>query len=641
MAIQLRRGPSSRLMRHVMRHKAVATLFADASYRRVPSASQAALGLTAPPAVVPATTLVATPVLPDAGPDVTAALSTAAPRAEIASRLQPTAPPAAAPRDVHPSPSGAPFRPAQDAAPRPTPEAGQAAPPRTAPEAPPATPEPEADEDSAITDTVWRRLQTIFRRHQEGSAEEPHRAPSFTPAAEPPGPPPTTVNRAARETPQQQGPAGATGKPVQLQRMPRVEPPAEDEADHDTALLRIVQTDVEQVSPPAPASRAKAPPPPAPGLHISGAAQVTAPPDVVSGADERALADERAPADERGSMDAQPPVAEQGAPEASTLDAGSQLEDGSPRLPVSPLTEEPRWRVERRRDSAPPIALGATRAGPQAETIVPSTADAPRSATAPPTAVPYAGADEVPRSDAGIAPAPDRAADTDPTPQDATRIVAHVAAGRPTRSTIETIAPRSPRPALSGQRLATTVRRSYHPPAADPGEPLPADAPSREVEPAPRQITTPIGPLPADLWTLIGEPVPADHEDAGARSAQAEVPRAPSRTAPHRAPPAPGEAHPARIQRRLSAAGAPITARPGAPAPDRGAAMQPSTSTRGSADTTSGSPVTRQASPASPEEGANDAADGSPGVDVAELARRVYDEIKRRLALEGERFRGR
>ncbi len=51
--------------------------------------------------------------------------------------------------------------------------------------------------------------------------------------------------------------------------------------------------------------------------------------------------------------------------------------------------------------------------------------------------------------------------------------------------------------------------------------------------------------------------------------------------------------------------------------------------------------MTRQASPESPEEGANDAADGSPGVDVAELARRVYDEIKRRLALEGERFRGR
>jgi hypothetical protein len=45
----------------------------------------------------------------------------------------------------------------------------------------------------------------------------------------------------------------------------------------------------------------------------------------------------------------------------------------------------------------------------------------------------------------------------------------------------------------------------------------------------------------------------------------------------------------------------------------------------------------------SPAGGADDEATPgeAPSVDMTELARRVYDEVKRRLTLEGERFRGR
>lgn len=145
-------------------------------------------------------------------------------------------------------------------------------------------------------------------------------------------------------------------------------------------------------------------------------------------------------------------------------------------------------------------------------------------------------------------------------------ILRQVDAARPTDSRIELVTPRRPRPTLARQPEAGSQTPS---------------APRRQntaTPPPATPVPTEIGPLPADLWTLLGETPPAST-----------------------APPPPV------IMRSVDTAPAPAPQlAPAAPAP---------------------------APDASPT------ADAEDGINVDELARRVYDQLKRRLSTDWERTR--
>ncbi|MDF1512925.1 MAG: hypothetical protein P1S60_03840 [Anaerolineae bacterium] len=94
-------------------------------------------------------------------------------------------------------------------------------------------------------------------------------------------------------------------------------------------------------------------------------------------------------------------------------------------------------------------------------------------------------------------------------------LLASIESARPTSSAIEVVAPRSPRPiplTRPGRADQTAVMRKVAP--EQPGE-SPGHQQIREPEQhASRKtdgivVDTSIGPLPADLWTLIDEPVPS------------------------------------------------------------------------------------------------------------------------------------
>ena len=179
--------------------------------------------------------------------------------------------------------------------------------------------------------------------------------------------------------------------------------------------------------------------------------------------------------------------------------------------------------------------------------------------------------------------------------------------GQPTDSPVEVITPRRPRP----KPAEAKEQASLSPPQSDGSSAEPEES---EVE-APTGVTikqeaelieTGLGPLPADLWELIGETPPP----AQLRSAQTTAPT------PQQASDAVG---------RGGAEGKPAMrqAAPGA------VQRQPAEPSAGES----------QAGEAAA--GGGQAAKPTPELDMDELAARVYGEVKRRLALEWERLRRR
>lgn len=235
------------------------------------------------------------------------------------------------------------------------------------------------------------------------------------------------------------------------------------------------------------------------------------------------------------------------------------------------------------------------------------------------------------------------------------RHLKNVAAGRPSRSSIEVISPRRPRPSIPPQQAPT---------------PVPPDV----------QVETEIGPLPAELWTLIGEPVPS-REAISPGEAEAEPAIAQQRgiqrqrdastsTAPHseteRLGPVPGTS--ARYSRtedstrpQTQALPTLTTAQPAAPETQIAPKQAHGADTGPGSSADSGTPtlIQRVPAPAAPEatsavapageesvsrpvaetqrepDQAGPAQDES--VDVDALAQRVYKDLKRRLAVEWER----
>lgn len=204
---------------------------------------------------------------------------------------------------------------------------------------------------------------------------------------------------------------------------------------------------------------------------------------------------------------------------------------------------------------------------------------------------------------------------------------------------IEIVLPRSPRPAPLG--LMKTAQRQIEPPQGPeepaflPGEVSPIAAPPAEQpaaslrsNPAPAgTIPTQVGPLPADLWDLIGEKPPQPEMLSEEQQSQ-EPSRAPDRiqanaaseatAASQRAVPVPANPGTAFIQRKLEEGPRPTETVQPAVAPPAGPAAEKTTE--------------RAPEPAGKHV-------GEPKIDVDDLARQVYSELKRRLAVEMERLR--
>jgi len=195
------------------------------------------------------------------------------------------------------------------------------------------------------------------------------------------------------------------------------------------------------------------------------------------------------------------------------------------------------------------------------------------------------------------------------------RVLQTVAPGQPTDSSVEMVIPRRPRPAALTS--APSVERSSLKPAEEKAGAEENTAPSTGIPRLPPSspkvpqgdlpvesravsevVPTEIGPLPADLWRLIGE-----------------------------APPEPEMAEHKEKPARLPDKGQALPGAPAEPAVQRQAA-EPSSPAQ--------TPSPSTASPAAPQ--AEGEGKGEK-LDVDELSRRVYREVKRRLAVEWERIR--
>jgi hypothetical protein len=214
----------------------------------------------------------------------------------------------------------------------------------------------------------------------------------------------------------------------------------------------------------------------------------------------------------------------------------------------------------------------------------------------------------------------------------------------PTRSSIEVLPPRGPRPQVAERRRA------------DAAPPLGA---------APEAVETEIGPLPADLWGLIGETAPASLPPALQASAAPDLsqrastslapavtdPRdiaAPSRETmePHADPTvrAPSPPSAPKVGDEPASGRTPAPSQPVVPrAPEpRAATARPAAIQRvmrvDELETeVEPDPPNADAELREPE--AREAGGGT--LDLEELARRVYADVKRRLSVERERARGR
>ncbi len=170
--------------------------------------------------------------------------------------------------------------------------------------------------------------------------------------------------------------------------------------------------------------------------------------------------------------------------------------------------------------------------------------------------------------------------------------------GQPSDSSVQFIRPRKPRPQPAAPKTEAIQRQeSLVPDGAEVAVP---PSPSPATPPPPAKVATEIGELPGDLWRLIGQEPP---KTAGSGTAV-------TNTAPPTTLMQPDAPPSATIQR---AEAEPAPAEELAPAPE--------------------------APPASPREGGETGQAAE--VDVDELARQVYGELKERMSIEWERTRGR
>jgi hypothetical protein len=216
------------------------------------------------------------------------------------------------------------------------------------------------------------------------------------------------------------------------------------------------------------------------------------------------------------------------------------------------------------------------------------------------------------------------------------QVMRQVAAAKTSDSSVELILPRRQRP-------ATPARPATPPPAVQTQPAAPAakdgngnngqgDGPSRTTQ---AYVPTEIGPLPGDLWEILGAPVPSPMGPTGQTGSPAlmRTVAAAESTVPFPEPANryPGSApttgtngytngHTNVVQREVTPATGP---------------SQPSSV----ATVQSGMPTRTASAQEGGEQGAEAGEQGE--VNVEELARQVYSEVKRRIAVDWERGRGR
>jgi hypothetical protein len=748
----------NRLVHRVLQHRRIATLFRSVAMDAAPSgrtpgaATGAADGPQARRAVVvegsaPAESAGEVPVIAELVP-VQERRRASTPQSEIETQPRPAWQPA-------PTLQAAPQPPtasrARAASPTPTRSSSARGVPASTGGPQAQTPESAAQEETTLTDQVWQRLQTIFRRHQEAqqTAAEPQerRAENAAHIAAATGD--VAQEDVGESIPQERG------APT------RSEAPVSRRGEHvaDAGIVELSAQDATSRDEER-ASGGANPTPSVPRRTTTDAA-----PQAVAFQQERASGRPQPPLSKEAQPEALAP--EDAAPDTQT-EAATEIQR-SPGTVFPAVTqpaaegvevarpegvpeEAPQGRVAREAEGTmvtpDDSAVGQTEAaatviGPsqtgresaasgvttaraaatgeidnarpplsqvwQVERIVPAYDDfvAAQAASGRPPEPERPGATT---SEAGPSPVPIGA--TDEAAQYASErlaaaetaaILQQVAAGRPTRSSIEHLPPRRPRPRVpaptaqaagrttpSADRVvaADVARRATPAPPTTPtpphseggvraaparsatanvttrdkgASPDEAASPDRSaseysgaangggaaenIRAAEAVVETEIGPLPRDLWTLIGERPP----ERPARPPY-EAPQAaeePQTAAPRAAAAAPAPTPAAMVP----AAGSETAARP-APGPViqrtpvawrtpvargsiRPALAEAATSPDEAVETPTASMALQQESG---DETAGEAE--ATVVDIETLAQRVYADLKRRLAVEWERLRG-
>jgi hypothetical protein len=193
-----------------------------------------------------------------------------------------------------------------------------------------------------------------------------------------------------------------------------------------------------------------------------------------------------------------------------------------------------------------------------------------------------------------------------------------VTPGKPTDSSIELVTPRKPRPSLPPAPKPSPDVQRKPPESRQPDlvEPIPADdTASKRPEKKPYLVSTEIGDLPSDLWQLLGEKPPKAQEKAPPSMAQAEM----TTTAPVVQLMPETNGAPAQISEMPSPL---VTQEFPVPGVQRAVRIE---EVEAVTESEPGETETTQ----------------EPEIDVDQLARDVFPEIKRRLKVEWERGRGR
>ncbi len=216
------------------------------------------------------------------------------------------------------------------------------------------------------------------------------------------------------------------------------------------------------------------------------------------------------------------------------------------------------------------------------------------------------------------APAAPSAYNPPPVHAEVQRVLQETTPGQPTDSRVETLPPRLPRPSVSAQPPA---RPSLQRTPEEPAGPQPAAQPAEVVD-------TAVGPLPADLWRLIGEKPPTP----------AAVVQTPSRSSSLRSQPEVISPEPLQDLGEIEAPGpAPVLAR------TQAARSEPPAigSLQREVDSGGGEPAPAAQPAPAPGEQPPAQAGKPPEMDIEELSRKVYAEVKNRLSIEWERLRNR
>ncbi len=207
-----------------------------------------------------------------------------------------------------------------------------------------------------------------------------------------------------------------------------------------------------------------------------------------------------------------------------------------------------------------------------------------------------------------------------PVPVNVQRVLSETTPGQPTDSRVETLAPRMPRPVLPARPAdRERIQRT-------PEEPAAPKPPSVEAE----IVDSAVGPLPADLWRLIGEQPPARPSES---SKVAAIPAAPAQN------------HSAKMMEMASPKSLESS--------DAGSSSQISLSEKAVPSPSAGKPLIQRTAEESPSEASSGSAasQGSaaseqqanhpPELDMEDLSVKVYAEVKRRLSIEWDRLRNR